>query len=347
MALIIFGAVGCKGLDHRGLVSADGSAAGLPPSAGGNVPTGDAGAGSAPADPGAGGNPGGADGSPRSGPDAMAPPVGPPVDAGARPDSGTLARDAAPAVAADASRADDAAATAPPPRDAAGADQALPRDLAPAPTPGLVAHWLLDEGSGTTIADNTGNGNTGTLLNGTSWLTGGAPRARIPNPSALSFDGVDDRVELRARTLPMLGRPMSVSLWFVHDGGSSRGRDLSDLIAFARPEDGAAIQIGFENGFPAVWTWGPRTMIRSGFAAGAGWHHLAYSFDGSTHRLYVDGAQVGNAVRPVPLSAVNHAIMGDFAPSRFTEQFSGRLDDVRVYDRVLSVEEIGDLAGLE
>tara|TARA_Y100000310_G_scaffold127943_1_gene127096 strand:- start:828 stop:1547 length:720 start_codon:yes stop_codon:yes gene_type:complete len=38
-------------------------------------------------------------------------------------------------------------------------------------TSGLVAYWRFEEGSGTTIVDKSGNGNTGTLTNGTEWST--------------------------------------------------------------------------------------------------------------------------------------------------------------------------------
>src|SRR5262249_19564015 len=37
---------------------------------------------------------------------------------------------------------------------------------------GLVAYWKFDEGSGTTAADSSGNGNTGTLINGPLWSAG-------------------------------------------------------------------------------------------------------------------------------------------------------------------------------
>jgi len=43
---------------------------------------------------------------------------------------------------------------------------------ASAQSAGPVAHWKFDEGSGTTAADSSGNGNTGTLLNSPTWTTG-------------------------------------------------------------------------------------------------------------------------------------------------------------------------------
>ena len=56
-------------------------------------------------------------------------------------------------------------------------------------TSGLVAHWKLDEGSGTTASDASGGGNTGTLVNGPVWTSGKVV-------SALSFDGVNDKVSV-------------------------------------------------------------------------------------------------------------------------------------------------------
>ncbi len=38
--------------------------------------------------------------------------------------------------------------------------------------PGLIGRWSLDEGTGTTITDSTGNGNTGTIQNGAVWVAG-------------------------------------------------------------------------------------------------------------------------------------------------------------------------------
>src|SRR5262245_51064299 len=53
----------------------------------------------------------------------------------------------------------------------------------------LIAHWKLDENSGTTTADATSNRNDGTLTKGPTWAPGYIG-------SALSFDGVNDYVEV-------------------------------------------------------------------------------------------------------------------------------------------------------
>ena len=46
---------------------------------------------------------------------------------------------------------------------------------------GLIGRWSLDEGTGTTIADSTGNGNTGTIQNGAVWVAG-TPYVSTPLP---------------------------------------------------------------------------------------------------------------------------------------------------------------------
>ena len=68
---------------------------------------------------------------------------------------------------------------------------------------GLVGWWKFDEGSGTVAYDSSGNGNDGNLTNGPTWATG-----KIGG--ALSFDGVDDYVELDNFEL---GGEMSFSVW--------------------------------------------------------------------------------------------------------------------------------------
>ncbi len=54
---------------------------------------------------------------------------------------------------------------------------------------GLVGYWKLDEGTGLTASDSSGNGNTGTLINGPQWVDGKSGKA-------LDFDGVNDYVSI-------------------------------------------------------------------------------------------------------------------------------------------------------
>ena len=71
---------------------------------------------------------------------------------------------------------------------------------------GLVGWWKFDETEGNIASDSSGNGNDGNLINGPTWTEG-----KIGG--ALSFDGVDDFVEVSSRKWT-LNNSFSVSLWY-------------------------------------------------------------------------------------------------------------------------------------
>ena len=69
------------------------------------------------------------------------------------------------------------------------------------------------------------------------------------------------------------------------------------------------------------------------------WSHLATTYDGTTLRLYVNGVQVSSSPfsGPVPVSGSPLRIGGN---SVWSEWFAGQIDDVRIYNRVLSASQI-------
>jgi hypothetical protein len=88
---------------------------------------------------------------------------------------------------------------------------------------GLVAAYAFDEGSGTTVADVSGNGDNGTLKNGPVWTTG-------KYDSALSFDGVNDYVAIpNSSSLNISSTKLTLPLWvnFTDTG--------SDMVLISKP----------------------------------------------------------------------------------------------------------------
>jgi len=82
---------------------------------------------------------------------------------------------------------------------------------------GLVGDWKLDAVSGTVAADNSGNDNNGTLVNGPTWTAG-----QVGN--ALSFDGVDDYVGINdAPAFNFGGSNFTMSAWINISNLSSAG----------------------------------------------------------------------------------------------------------------------------
>ena len=69
------------------------------------------------------------------------------------------------------------------------------------------------------------------------------------------------------------------------------------------------------------------------------WSHVAATYDANTLRLWVNGDQAASAPfnQPIAISSGALRIGGN---SLFGEFFLGRIDEVRIYDRALSEEEL-------
>ena len=70
------------------------------------------------------------------------------------------------------------------------------------------------------------------------------------------------------------------------------------------------------------------------------WVHLAGTFDGKTMRIYIDGEECGVMDRPGPIHPTESPLcLGNYA-QKHAAHFAGLLDEVKLYDRALSAEEV-------
>jgi hypothetical protein len=211
-------------------------------------------------------------------------------------------------------------------------------------TEGLVAHWRFDEATGTRAADATGNGSTATLVNGAAW-----ERTRVPNRPATDFairlDGSDDYLScIVGTTLPRIEARKSISFWFAPDlGAPPQLSNQRTCLAMVNPDVPAGLQIGLDRNRPAAWSWGENLgFVVTDAVPAPGVRHVAYTFDGTTHRLYLDGALVDSSTA-VPQTGLASALyIGTYAFPN--ELCAGQIDDLRIYDRALPPEVIASLA---
>jgi len=87
--------------------------------------------------------------------------------------------------------------------------------------------------------------------------------------------------------------------------------------------------------------------VYSSFAAGAytNWTHIAATYDGSFARLYINGAQVAQAIGTGPLvdlGAETRIGAGDTAPGSANEHWNGLLDEVRIWSTARTAQEIAN-----
>ena len=197
---------------------------------------------------------------------------------------------------------------------------------------GLVAAYGFNEGLGTTAVDASGNGRTGTLT-GTTWTASGRFGA------AAVFDGVNDWVTVADAAALDFSSAFTVEAW-VNSSDATGYR----TVALKESTNGLAYGLYAHDSGP-----NPGGYIRIGAAdVGVGssaavaantWTHLALTYDGATIRLYKDGVQVGTRTQTGSLPNTTGPLrFGGNAP--WGEWFAGRLDEIRLYSRALSVTEI-------
>ena len=197
---------------------------------------------------------------------------------------------------------------------------------------GLVGYWQLDEGYGTAAMDASGSSNDGTLRPGAGW-TGGRFGA------AVSFDGVAGYLAAGVAGLPAANAPQSISCWLSVPGTPS---GVQNILSLTNDPAHSAIQLGFRNGRVGTWQYGGSFLVSAVPPAAGAWHHYLYSFDGTIHRLFIDGVQVSTSTA-TPQTAAPTKL--EFA--RWTggnEYLRGSLDNVRIYNRALTASEVQTLA---
>ena len=211
----------------------------------------------------------------------------------------------------------------------------------PTASPGLVAAYSFNEGSGTTANDSSGNGNHGTI-SGADWTTNGH------SGSALSFggnDGNNDRVTTPASasldltsnmTLEAWVFPTTVSNWRTVIAKGTSGNLVYYL--YANSDSNTPVVGGLFGSTPRNLSGGTQLPTNV-------WTHLAGTYDGSSQRLYVNGVEVANRQQTgqMQLSSSVLRIGGNRVSNQY---FRGRIDEVRVYNRALEAFEIQSNMGI-
>ncbi|HVY07504.1 MAG TPA: LamG-like jellyroll fold domain-containing protein [Burkholderiales bacterium] len=196
---------------------------------------------------------------------------------------------------------------------------------------GLVAAYTFNEGSGSTVADVSGNGNNGTI-GGATWTTSG----KFGN--ALVFNGSGAQVTVPNSTSLQLTSAMTLEAWVYPTTAPTGWRAVID-----KNVDGyylmASTNVGNQPGVGGTWVGGKQATIAPSVLAVNAWTHLATTFDGSMVRFFVNGVQVASQAQATQLAPTTGTLQigGDSYASEF---FAGRIDEVRIYNRALSAAEI-------
>ncbi len=210
---------------------------------------------------------------------------------------------------------------------------------------GLVLHWRFDETAGSTALDASGHG-----LEGTYSGTPPSPSIEVPptsfaNPSSRRFDGTVGN-SVQVASMPAALQPtqgVTVAVWFrttqttradlVSQGNNYFIRWNIGELQFVRRRP-----LGSSTTFVAATALTPTANDGS-------WHHAAgvASVDGDTS-IYLDGVLLDADVSRLPFTYANPSTFVAGQSMAGGQIFDGWMDDLRVYDRVLSADEIRALA---
>ncbi len=205
----------------------------------------------------------------------------------------------------------------------------------------LVAHWAFNENEGSYASDSSENGNHGEL-NGPRWVTG-------RDGPCLQFDG-NDYVEIDDHSSLDVTQEITLMAWIrTNDTSGDVGCILGKTFG-SNAKNGYYMMVYhnyFYGGVIATGGGNPLGDTSSKIVVADGeWHHVAVTFDGSTARTYVDGV-AGNYLNRTGTVTTNSY---DINIGRFPNDiyyFDGDIDDVRIYRKALTLDEIREIYGAE
>lgn len=198
----------------------------------------------------------------------------------------------------------------------------------PAGLAGRFGHWRLDEGSGTSTADASGNGRVG-LLDNVTWAQG-----RVG--TGLHFDGGANRVVIDAGAIPP---SWTAALWVRREDSpnvDARLMDCKDTDTFGTSLRLEQFNLPDRMGFT---TYAIEDYFFDYIMPTLAWTHVAFVGTAGGTSLYIDGVLIGTHPASVSLFV-------DKLGSHGFNAMKGTMDEVQVYSRALTAAEILSLAQL-
>lgn len=208
----------------------------------------------------------------------------------------------------------------------------------------LVGYWKFDEGSGSSPADSSGENVTGSFTaTAPTWSTDVPSTITFSDPYSLNFTGTGDAVTIAWPAAQNFAQtdPRSFSFWYKPTGdGETASGNYDRIISWS------------SDGFEIAGTLGDVTVHRLAFYDGSWrdtgydmtvgtWYNITFTYDGTNVKLYV------NNVEKFSGASGGRALSGTmYIGTRYTgdEGINGRIDDVRVYDRALTSQEVQDIS---
>jgi hypothetical protein len=204
-------------------------------------------------------------------------------------------------------------------------------------TIGLVGHWAFNGD----FTDSSDNGNHGQAIGNTAVVKD------AEHGSVAEFDGTGDYIEVpNSATLNITGNQITLAAWAYYDDVAGNPEILIAKVyqetTHASPYFSYSLHL-LSNGQPRFWlrlgTASRNVPGTVGMIQSKGWYHVAGVYNGSQMVLYVNGQPVATANYTGNITGYN-TVLRLGINGGLTEPMDGKIDDVRIYNRALSAEEV-------
>jgi len=223
---------------------------------------------------------------------------------------------------------------------------------------GLVALWHMDEGSGITTADSSGNGNTGNLIGGLSWNGSdggqwdGRSEVSFSTGNCLNFDGSQTKyVNVSDSSSLSFTNAITIEAWVKPTFAAWNATNDWAMVYIDWDDPGGSnnsVHFSLYNGKVSLYissTGADAANLDGNTSLTLNQsYHIAATFDSGTFNVYLNGSKdalqkVDGTVTSIFNSPYTKTI-GVKNNAAHEKPFKGPIDEVRIYNRALSQAEI-------
>ncbi|MBI4010411.1 MAG: hypothetical protein HY361_04475 [Candidatus Aenigmarchaeota archaeon] len=210
----------------------------------------------------------------------------------------------------------------------------------------LVGYWKMDEGSGSTTADSSGNANTGNLtnMNTTGNSTSGWNSTDCKFGNCMQFDNIDDKINISDSPSLSPTSAVTISAWvrgsaFQNAGSTepvvSKYKGGTADRSYELNVDGVSGNQFFDFYLRAGSTLNLKSVTKPQNDI---WYLVTATYDGSNMNMYVDGIFEANLANTGSITDSTLGVLIGW--NHDNSFFGGLIDEVRIYNRALSADEI-------
>jgi len=207
---------------------------------------------------------------------------------------------------------------------------------------GLAAYWKFDEDTGSVVTDSSGNGHVGSVFGGGSLAESGK------SGHSFTTDGVNDYIDSGYDVSWDENTPITISFWAKPKAVAGNGTSNAGIMGKIYPhyewafyQSGDTVSLvywngsgGHSNGMDASW---------GSVLSPSRWAHLAYVWNGTGSSFYANGLLANTKIAANASANIdnsNSTLIGGHIYAWGDQYFNGSIDDVRIYTRALSADEV-------